>query len=83
MHAVTAFDPTTGAQLWTYTGDSHSGATLVDASSDGGLYAVSSGTPASVPYLVRLDPATGHSTPAQPTAEVSALNNTTSVVAYR
>ena len=66
VHGVTAFDRTTGAQLWTYTGDSHTGATLVDTSGDGRLYAVSAGSPASVPYLVRLDPATGHSTPLSP-----------------
>jgi hypothetical protein len=104
VHGVTAFDPTTGAQLWTYTGDSHTGATLVDASGDGRLYAVSAGSPAGVPCLVRLDPATGHSTPLSPLpstdswtsflgtvyalpgggiVEVSALDDTSPVIAYR
>lgn len=66
LRTVTAFDPTTGAQLWTYAGASRTGATLVDASGDGRIYAVSAGSGSTPPHLVRLDPATGSPTVLSP-----------------
>jgi hypothetical protein len=60
--SIAAYSLTTGSQLWAYSGESKNGAELVDASADGTLYALSTGSYEGEPHYVRLDPVKGTST---------------------
>ena len=59
---VEAYNISTGALAWSYSGESKYGAELVAPSPDGVVYAMSTGSDDGTPHLVRLDPVTGKST---------------------
>ncbi|TDU06721.1 outer membrane protein assembly factor BamB [Streptomyces sp. 846.5] len=59
---IVAFNLATGAEAWTYDGESNHGALLAQSTGDGKLYALSTGTYSGSPHFVSLDPATGKST---------------------
>ncbi|MFC1399991.1 MULTISPECIES: PQQ-binding-like beta-propeller repeat protein [Streptacidiphilus] len=59
---IVAFNLATGAEAWTYDGESNHGALLAQSTGDGKLYALSTGTYSGSPHFVSLDPTTGKST---------------------